>query len=96
MKKFCQLCDKSFTSKTKGQIYCSPECRTQAQRQKIDERSKRLKEEKRRSKERKCAGGCGTTLSFYNENTFCDRCQVDDKKYRSLLREILKNGKDNG
>jgi len=93
MKKYCQLCDTGFETINKSKIYCSPECRKVAQRQKIDERCHQLKVEKRIGKPRKCAGGCGVQLSIYNDRNFCDSCEMDTKKYNKLLKEILEFGK---
>jgi hypothetical protein len=96
MKKHCQWCDAGFQPTTRNQVYCSVDCRKKAQRQKIDERCQSLKVTNRVGKVRKCAGGCGSQLSIYNDRTFCDSCEMDTKKYSKLLKEILDFGKANG
>ena len=38
MNKICQWCEKDFFTKSKNQIYCSVDCRTNATKQKITQR----------------------------------------------------------
>lgn len=86
--KFCSWCDNTFKPTVSYQIYCSVECRTQATKEKILERHKVLKRQKRRDKERICAAGCGTILSSYNDGKFCDTCIVHPKQVEKILKEI--------
>lgn len=88
MTKFCQWCDKSFSSSNKNQIYCGPECRKLATKEKIMQRYKVSKARSRSGKDRKCAGGCGTTLSIYNDIGFCNSCMINKRKVDQALKEI--------
>jgi hypothetical protein len=86
--KYCTWCDKEFESVSAKQIYCGAECRQEASKQKIVERYEAEKIKKRIGKNRRCAGGCGTLLSIYNEMGICDNCVVHKKKMQSFMREI--------
>jgi len=88
MIKHCEWCDDSFNTESKNQIYCSVECRTLATKQKIIQRYRITKARERIGKERRCAGGCNTFLSVYNDNGFCDTCLVNNKKVDKTLKEI--------
>lgn len=84
----CRWCDKYFESTVSYQIYCSIECRNLATKEKIVERHKILRRRKRQNKERRCAGGCNTILSLYNDEKFCDTCKVNDKLVNKKIKEI--------
>ena len=86
--KHCQWCDNSFETKSKNQIYCSPECRSLATKENIAKRYKQNKAKERIGKDRRCAGDCEQVLSIYNENAFCDNCLVNNKKVDKTLKEI--------
>jgi hypothetical protein len=88
MIKHCEWCDDSFNTESKNQIYCNAACRTMATKQKIIQRYKITKAKERFGKERRCAGGCDTLLSVYNENTFCDPCLVSNKKVDKTIKEM--------
>lgn len=88
MIKHCEWCDKSFETQNKNQIYCGSECRTFATKRKIVQRYKITKSKERMGKERRCAGGCGTLLSVYNDNGFCDPCLINNKKVDKTIKEI--------
>ena len=88
MIKHCEWCDNSFDTKSKNQIYCSIECRTEATKQKVVQRYKITKAKDRVGKDRRCAGGCNTLLSIYNDNGFCDTCLTNNKKLDKTLKEI--------
>ena len=88
MTKFCQWCDDPFESDAKNQIYCSVECRNGATKEKIMARYKTSKIKSRKNKERRCAGGCGSLLSIYNDSLFCSNCHISDKKLDKALKEI--------
>jgi len=88
MIKHCEWCDNNFDTKSKNQIYCSIECRTEATKQKVVQRYKITKAKERVGKERRCAGGCNTLLSIYNDNNFCDTCLINNKKLDRFLKEI--------
>jgi hypothetical protein len=88
MIKYCQWCDKQFSSSNKNQIYCNAECRKLATKQKILQRYKVTKVKSRSGKERKCAGGCDTTLSIYNDVGFCNTCMMSKRKLDQALKEI--------
>ena len=88
MNKICQWCEKDFFTKNKNQIYCSVDCRTHATKQKITQRYQMSKFKSRLGKERRCAGGCETLLSAYNDETFCNSCLVNNKKVDKFIKEI--------
>jgi hypothetical protein len=33
-------------------------------------------------------GGCGTSLSIYNDSGFCSNCNVSEKAVNKMLKEI--------
>jgi hypothetical protein len=88
LSKFCKLCDNHFESSNKNQIYCSPECRTIATKEKIVQRYKVSKVRSRTGKSRKCAGGCGIDISIYNDVGFCNTCMMSKKKLDQTLKDI--------
>jgi ribosomal protein S14 len=83
--KYCQWCDNLFQSNVSYQIYCSPECRSEATKQKIIERY----QEKRRNnrKPRNCKS-CGTQLSMYNDDQLCSNCEINPLDVSKVLKEI--------
>lgn len=93
--KLCKWCDTYFDPNVSYQIYCSVECRNEATKEKIIERHKILRRQKRKDKVRYCSGDCGTVLSVYNDSKYCDHCLIDFKLVDKKIREI-KNmmGKD--
>jgi ribosomal protein S14 len=92
--KHCNWCDTQFQTKLSYQIYCSPECREQATREKIAEKYNRERIKKRGSKIRLCKS-CGTSLSIYNEFTICNTCESNPDELSQILKEIkgIANGK---
>lgn len=86
--KHCSWCSDEFTPSVSYQIYCSPECREFATRQKINERYIVNKRKNKSGKKKMCAGGCGTVLSIYNDNGFCNVCMVNKRKVDQMLREL--------
>lgn len=86
--KQCDWCNSQFESKVSYQVYCSIECREAATKEKIAERQKFLRRQKRSGKTRKCAGGCGTSLSIYNDDTVCAKCSVNIKEVNLKLKQI--------
>jgi hypothetical protein len=85
---YCAWCDKEFQQSSAKQIYCSISCRQEASKKKILERYETEKIKKRVGKKRRCAGGCNTLLSIYNESGMCDNCVVHKKKMQLFMREI--------
>ena len=67
----CSWCDNEFMATVSYQIYCSPTCRSEATKIKIANKQVLNKRKKRIGKDRKCARGCGTTLSMYNDSSYC-------------------------
>jgi phosphohistidine phosphatase SixA len=86
--KICQWCDDSFDTVSKNQIYCSPTCRAESTKKKIVERYQISKFKARVGKERRCAGGCNTLISVYNDAGFCNSCLVNDKKVDKFIKEL--------
>lgn len=84
----CAWCASEFEPKVSYQIYCCAECRNQATKEKIAERYQLNRIKNRSTKERKCAGGCNSVLSIYNNNNFCNSCMVNEKKVKKTLKEL--------
>lgn len=85
--KACEWCGSWFEPSVSYQIYCSVDCRDDATKEKIVERHKILRRQKRNSKTRLCAG-CGKKLSIYNDYTMCDGCYISSKELNKKIREI--------
>ena len=87
MSKNCDWCGKNFDANVSYQIYCTPDCRTEATKEKnlTKQREKRIKS--RVGKERFC-GSCSKPLSIYNDDTYCSTCIGDDKLYRKFIRNL--------
>jgi hypothetical protein len=92
--KHCSWCDKQFQTKLSYQIYCSPECREHATREKIAEKYLRDKVKKRAGKIRLCKS-CNKQLSMYTEESICQACDIDPDDVKDALKEIkgIINGK---
>ena len=86
--KLCSRCDNQFEPKVSYQIYCSIECRDVATKEKIAERYQITRRQKRLGKERRCLGGCGISLSIYNDDGFCSNCNVSKKAVDKMLKEL--------
>ena len=86
--KLCERCDKRFQPKVTYQIYCSPECRASATKDKIAERYNVSRRQKRIGKVRRCLGGCGVQLSIYNDSGFCSNCNVSQKAVEKMIKEL--------
>ena len=86
--KLCSRCDTRFDPKVSYQIYCSLECRDLATKDKIKERYQVTRRQKRKGKDRRCLGGCETSLSIYNDSGFCANCNVSKKAVDKMLKEI--------
>jgi len=85
--KHCQWCDNSFTGTVSYQIYCSPECREQATKEKIAERYIKNRAIKRANKIRKCKN-CGSNLSIYNDEQTCTACDINPLDVLKTLKEM--------
>lgn len=92
--KHCQWCDTTFETKISYQIYCSPECREAATKEKISARYLLTRRSKRTGKDRRCKK-CNTSLSIYNDDVLCSTCDVNPKDVSSALKDLkgLSNGK---
>lgn len=93
--KHCQWCDHLFSSAITYQVYCSPECREQATKEKIAARYSQTRRAKRIGKERLCKN-CNANLSIYNDDPICSSCTVNPKDVKGAIRDLkgLANGKD--
>jgi hypothetical protein len=85
--KHCQWCDNAFEPNVSYQIYCSPECRESATREKIAERYAIQRLSKKSRKNRKCKS-CGCTLSVYNDTQTCTACEINPSDVSKILKEI--------
>lgn len=86
--KLCNRCDNYFSPKVSYQIYCSETCREESTREKIAERYVISRRQKRIGKNRRCLGGCNTSLSIYNDSGFCANCNVSKKAVDKMLKEL--------
>jgi len=86
--KLCNRCDNYFSPKVSYQIYCSEICREESTREKIAERYLVSRRQKRIGKNRRCLGGCNTSLSIYNDSGFCANCNVSEKQVAKMLKEL--------
>lgn len=86
--KTCNWCGNEFQPNVSYQIYCSVECRECATKEKVGERYQQKRRQRLASKQRRCAGGCGTILSSYNDSQFCSRCIINDKLVNKALKEL--------
>lgn len=93
--KHCQWCDTAFDSSISYQIYCSPECRVEATKEKIAERYIKTRAKRRSGKTRLCKS-CSAPLSIYNDETVCSICLVVNAEVKKAMKDIrgLSNGKD--
>jgi hypothetical protein len=86
--KLCNRCDNYFSPKVSYQIYCSETCREESTREKIAERYLISRRQKRIGKNRRCLGGCNTSLSIYNDSGFCANCNVSKRTVDKMLKEL--------
>lgn len=86
--KICGWCNEEFKSKSKNKVYCSIECRTESTKNKIVERNQVAKYRSRVGKDRRCAGGCNTLISVYNDIGFCNSCLVNNKKVDKFIKDL--------
>lgn len=96
--KQCSWCNQDFKAKVTYQIYCSADCRDLATKEKIVARYSVAKRQKRKNKTRKCSGGCGITLSIYNDDSLCNACRINNKDvFRVLktIKRIVRDSKNN-
>lgn len=92
--KQCSWCNRDFKAKVSYQIYCSADCRDLATKEKIVARYSVAKRQKRKNKIRKCLGGCGITLSIYNDDSLCNTCRVNNKDVFKVLKKIKRIARD--
>lgn len=85
--KQCSWCANYFSANVAYQIYCSPGCRDEAKKEKILERHKAVKRQKRSEKPRNCAK-CNKVLSVYNDHKYCNTCSINQKEVNKKIKEI--------
>ena len=86
--KICDWCSNEFQPNVSYQIYCSQECRELATKEKVNQRYQKKRTEKLAKKKRRCSGGCGTLLSMYNTEGFCNSCMINKSKVNKTLKEL--------
>ena len=86
--KNCAWCANEFEPSVSYQIYCGVSCRESATKEKINERYNINRIKNRSKKQRRCSGGCGTLISIYNENGYCQVCMVNKRKEDKTLKEL--------
>lgn len=84
----CAWCANEFEPSVSYQIYCGVPCRESATKEKINERYNINRIKSRSKKQRRCSGGCGTVISIYNENGYCQVCMVNKRKVDKTLKEL--------
>lgn len=89
----CSWCGNHFRPSVTYQIYCSILCREASTKEKIIARYAISRRQKRKGKDRKCAGGCGLTLSIYNDDLICNACKINKKDLQRALKQIKGLGK---
>lgn len=85
--KHCQWCDQEFTSDITYQIYCSPDCRDLATKEKIAARYLISRRQKRKGKKRLCRS-CSSILSIYNDESLCGDCIINPNEVNKALKKI--------
>ena len=88
--KQCHWCNNAFESQVSYQIYCSPECREEATKEKIAARYVVSKRQKRKGKNRKFKS-CEEQLSIYNDESLCVKCNINPVDVSKALKEIKDN-----
>jgi hypothetical protein len=86
-KKYCEWCDSQFNATVNYQIYCSPECREYATREKITQRYLVKKRNNKNRKSKRCRS-CGNILSVYNDESICNGCSINPAEVNKALKEI--------
>jgi len=86
--KFCDWCSSEFQPNVSYQIYCSPECRKFATKEKVNARYRAKKRLSQGKKQKRCSGGCGTIISIYSQSKFCNSCVVSSKQVVNALKEL--------
>jgi uncharacterized protein YmfQ (DUF2313 family) len=86
--KQCDWCGNYYTANVPYQVYCTTTCRDEATKQKISDRQRFLKRQRRNGKVRLCQGNCGTRLSIYNDSNVCDNCSINKKEVQKRIKEI--------
>jgi hypothetical protein len=85
--KYCVWCNREFVA-SKGQIYCSPECRTFANAEAVVVR-KEIARRQRRKAANKCCVVCGATLSMYGTGNTC-AMHTNPTFLTDILKQIRK------
>jgi hypothetical protein len=85
--KHCEWCDTQFQTNVSYQIYCCPECREQATKDKIAQRYAQTRRTKRLSKVRNCKS-CSVPLSAYNDEDLCSECLINPIEVKKALKEL--------
>jgi hypothetical protein len=85
--KNCQWCDAPFETEISYKIYCSPECREYATKDKIAQKYAQKRREKMMKKKRFCTS-CGSSLSAYNDDNICHACEINPKEVSKVLKEL--------
>jgi hypothetical protein len=83
----CSFCDKQFDESVSYQVYCSPECRELATKEKIAARYMQSKRMKRKGKTRLCKS-CSMPLSIYNDFAVCSSCSVNPEAVVKAIKKI--------
>jgi hypothetical protein len=85
--KSCNWCDHTFEPTVSYQVYCSPECRESATKEKISQRYIQTRRQKRKGKNRICKE-CGSKLSIYNDDSLCNKCSINPNDVKKAIKQI--------
>jgi hypothetical protein len=86
--RLCNKCETPFKPKVSYQIYCGDACRDAATKQKIADRYRITRRQRRIGKKRLCIGGCKEQLSIYNDSGFCTNCNINKKEVDKMLKQL--------
>jgi len=85
--KNCQWCDQPFNTEISYKIYCSPECRELATKDKISQKYAQKRRARMMVKNRRCKS-CNSKLSAYNDDVTCHACESNPKDVAQALKEL--------
>lgn len=85
--KHCVWCDREFIG-AKGQTYCSPSCRIDANIEASNRRREEARRARRRAAEKRCVV-CGAQLSMYGYGNTC-ASHINPKPLSDILKQIRK------
>ena len=83
--KECAFCGHDFVA-TKGQQYCSDDCRIKANKEATERRKEEARRKRRKNADRSCIV-CGAKLSMYGHGNTC-AAHINPKPMSDIIRQI--------